>query len=58
MATQPDSSPDTIQPQSPDEVPSFPSDPAPQQQPAETPPLAPDYDQPDRTPLETPPPPD
>ena len=45
-------------PQSPDEVPSFPSDPAPQQQPAETPPISPDYDQPDRAPSETPPPPD
>ena len=57
MATQPDVSPDTINPQSPPEAPQ--QEPAPGFQPNnpdETPTIQPDHDQPDRSPDETPPP--
>ena len=57
MATQPDISPDTIDPQSPPESPPQPSEPIPSE-PQEVPEIAPgpDIDQPGRGPDETPPP--
>lgn len=59
MATQPDPSPDTIQPGAPDEFPSqSPPNEAPMQEPDEIQPVQPDFDQPDRSIPETPPPPD
>lgn len=57
MATQPDFTPDTINPQSPDEAPM--QEPEPGYQPGspdEMPELQPDYDQPEQSPDETPPP--
>ena len=57
MATQPEPTPDTIEPGAPSEAP--PLD-APEQDPgspAEIEPPVPDYDQPDTGPIETPPPP-
>lgn len=53
MATQPDPSPDRIEPQSPPETPVLPEEPAPGQ-PEETPPLSPDIDEPGIGPDETP----
>jgi hypothetical protein len=53
MATQPDPSPDTIEPQSPDELTPY-EDPAPAYSPDEEPMIAPDFDQPDISPQETP----
>ena len=58
MATQPEFTPDTIEPQSPDESPPM-QEPEPGFQPSapdEAPPLQPDVDNPDRGPDETPPP--
>ncbi len=57
MATQPDFTPDTIEPQSPPEAPM--QDPVPgfePNNPDEAPVIQPDQDQPDRSPDETPPP--
>ena len=56
MATQPDFTPDTIEPQSPPEAPM--QEPQPGFQPDapdETPTIQPDHDEPDRSPDETPP---
>ena len=59
MATQPDPSPDTINPAAPDEMPpdSLPDE-APMQEPPGFNPPQPDIDEPGQQPLETPPPPD
>ena len=54
MATRPENPPDTIEPQSPSEVPGQPADPAPDNPPAEAPDLAPDTDEPGRGPDEAP----
>ncbi len=54
MATQPDSPPDTIEPQSPDELVPPQGDPAPAIGPDEDPMLPPDTDQPDLSPQELP----
>ena len=57
MATQPDFTPDIIEPQSPDEAPM--QEPEPSYQPGspdEIPQIQPDYDQPEQSPDETPPP--
>ena len=60
MATNPEiPSPDTINPQSPQEMPAeTPSREEPMRQPDEVDPVKPDYDQPDTGPVETPPPDD
>lgn len=58
MATQPDVSPDRIDPQSPSEVPGELPNEQPTESPDETFPLQPDHDEPGRGPMETPPPPD
>jgi hypothetical protein len=55
MATRPESQPDTIDPQSPSEVPALPVDPQPDSPPAEAPDVSPDIDQPGRGPDEAPP---
>ena len=55
MATQPDTPPNRIEPQSPPETPPLPSEPFPSG-PSESPPLGPDIAEPGWTPEETPPP--
>ncbi len=55
MATQPDFTPDTIDPQSPEEAPQQQPEPGfDPQSPDEAPEIQPDYDAPDRSPDETP----
>ena len=54
MATQPDPSPDSVEPQSPDEIPGVGGDPEPQEAPVESPNLTPDSIEPAQTPDETP----
>ena len=57
MATQPEFQPDTIEPQSPTELPpQQPIEPETFPSPDEAPPIGPDIDQPGRGPDETPPP--
>ena len=59
MATQPDPSPDTIDPGAPQEMPpDSPPNEAPMKEPPGVEPVSPDYDNPGRGPIETPPPPD
>ena len=55
MATQPDPAPDSIEPQTPAEIPGLEGDPEPQESPVESPNLTPDTIEPAQTPDETPP---